>query len=122
MAKIIELTQYKGKSRKPKKYLIRPKIKIGISALGFFTVIILFFLSIMYLIQANRTATFGIEIKEYDKTIEELKKERRELELKAAKLRSTTNIKENIDNLNMIQVDRKAISYYTIKNNEMANK
>ncbi|MBD3300670.1 MAG: hypothetical protein GF347_04940, partial [Candidatus Moranbacteria bacterium] len=64
MGKIIELTQYKGRKAKPRRYIFRNKIKVGLSTLGFFTILIIFALSILYLTQANRTATYGYEIKE----------------------------------------------------------
>jgi hypothetical protein len=89
--------------------------KCGTTAVGLATVLIICLLSLFYLVQANRTATYGYEIEKYDNKLSELKKERASLELEAAKLRSTNQIKENLEKINMWEVDPAKISYYEIE-------
>lgn len=115
MAKIIDIVHY-GKDKKgSRRSMFKPSVRFGLTAMGFVTVIIICLLSMLYLVQANRTATYGFEIEQYDKLITDLSEEKDRLELEAARLRSTTKIKEEVEQMNMHEVDTTKISYYDIK-------
>jgi len=115
MAKIIDVTKY-GKNKKGhRRYMFTPSLKLGVTTTGFLTVFIICLLSLLYLVQANRTATYGFEIEKYEKMIGTLKEEKEKLELEAARLRSTNKIKEEVERMNMHPVDSTKISYYEIK-------
>ncbi|MBU2025813.1 MAG: hypothetical protein ABIC19_01825 [Patescibacteria group bacterium] len=114
MGKIIEITKY-GKNKKgSRRRTINSPVRLGVTAVGFITVLIVCSLALLYLMQANKTATYGFEIEEYDNAISELKKEQDRLELEAARLRSTNQIKANLEKLNMMEVDPTKISYYEV--------
>ena len=115
MGKVIEVTRYGGKRKGQRQRTMKAPIRLGVTTIGFVTVAIVSALALLYLMQANRTATYGFEIEKYDKSISELKKEKTRLELEAAKLRSTNQIKENLDKLNMQEVDPTKISYYEVE-------
>ncbi len=114
MGKILDIpTQRLNKrKRRHRQHTLSMPIKLGVTSVGFITVMVICFLALLYLIQANRTATFGFKIEEYDNAIAELKKEKADLELEAAKLRSTNQIKEKLEKLNMQEVDPTKVSYY----------
>ncbi|MEA3273573.1 MAG: hypothetical protein U9Q72_03215 [Patescibacteria group bacterium] len=114
MGKIIEITKQKKNIRGRRRRTISSPIKLGVTTLGFITIMVICFLSLLYLLQANRTATCGFQIEEYDNAISKLTKEKAELELEAAKLRSTNQIKEKLETLNMREVDPTKIGYYEV--------
>ena len=87
MGKIIDVNRKRNK-RGRRSHTIRPPVKLGVTSVGFITVLIICFLALLYLIQANRTATYGFRIEEYDNLISNLRKEKSELELEAAKASS----------------------------------
>ncbi|MBD3244638.1 MAG: hypothetical protein GF335_01455 [Candidatus Moranbacteria bacterium] len=121
MGRVIEINKYGRNKKGFRKGMVKPRFKFGVTFAGYVTIIIIFALSLVYLMQTNRTATYGFEVKKYDQRIEELEKERQELELEAAKLRSTNRIKENLDQLNMIEVDPTKITYYEVTRNLAKN-
>jgi cell division protein FtsL len=114
MRNIVDIPKQKRNksSRRHRQHTLKMPIKLGVTSIGFITLMIICFLALLYLIQANRTATYGFKIEEYDDAISKLKKEQSELELEAAKLRSTNQIKENLDKLNMQEVDLTKVVYY----------
>lgn len=115
MGKIIEITKYGRDKKGFRKGNIKPSFKPGVTIIGFITITIVCLLALFYLIQTNKTATFGFEIENYDKKITGLKEERAKLELRAARLRSTNQIKEKLEKLNMQEVDPTKISYYKMR-------
>ena len=114
MGKIIEINRFGGSKKGKRKRTIKMPFKLGITSVGFATVLIVCVLALLYLVQANRTATYGYEIEKYDNMISELKKEQDRLELEAANLRSTNQIKENLEKLNMNEVDPTKVTYYQV--------
>ena len=58
----------------------------------------------IYLGIINVSAVKGYEIKKVEQKIEELKKENKQLQIQEAELNSFYNIKDNIGNLNMVEV------------------
>ncbi|MFZ2153656.1 MAG: hypothetical protein WAV16_00280 [Candidatus Moraniibacteriota bacterium] len=69
-----------------------------------------------YLAIINTTAVKGYEVKSVEQKIEELEKENKQLQIQEAELNSFYSIKDNIGNLNMVEV--KDVVY--IDNNEDA--
>lgn len=59
----------------------------------------------VYLGIINVSAVKGYEIKKVEQKIEELKKENKQLQIQEAELNSFYNIKDNIGNLNMVEVE-----------------
>lgn len=58
----------------------------------------------IYLGIINVSAVKGYEIKKVEQKIDELKKENKQLQIQEAELNSFYNIKDNIGNLNMVEV------------------
>jgi cell division protein FtsL len=115
MGKIIDINKYGKKKKGLRQYTFKGNLKLGVTSVGFITILMVCMLSILYLIQTNRTVTYGFEIEKYDQEIESLREEKEKLELEAAKLRSTSQIKENLEKLNMQDIDPTKISYYEVK-------
>lgn len=67
-----------------------------------------------YLGIINTTAVKGYEVRQVEQKIDELRKENKQLQIQEAELNSFYNIKDNIGNLNMVEV--KEVVY--IDNNE----
>lgn len=63
-----------------------------------------FLIPAIYLGIINTSAVKGYEIKKVEQEIEELKKENKKLQIQEAELNSFYNIKDNIGNLNMVEV------------------
>lgn len=115
MGKIIDITKYGNDKQGARRSMFKPSVRFGLTAIGFVTIIIVCLLAMIYLMQANKTATYGFEIEKYDKMITDLQEEQDKLELEAARLRSTTKIKEEVEKMNMQEVDTTKISYYDMK-------
>lgn len=77
------------------RYGIMPKIQMGPATLGVITIVIIFLMSLLYLAQANSTATKGYEIEREQEKIDKLNSQSEKLELEMAQLRST----KQLDNL-----------------------
>ncbi|MBD3238867.1 MAG: hypothetical protein GF332_04500 [Candidatus Moranbacteria bacterium] len=122
MSKIVELNQFKSGSGSLRKRTIKQPMRFGVVSVGFVTILIIFILSLVYLMQANRTATYGFEIDKYNERLQELEKEREKIEIEAARLKSTNEIKSNLDKLNFLQVDQtKVAAHYITKELAEAN-
>ena len=84
---------------------ITPKIKIGPATLGIITIVIILLMSLLYLVQANSTATKGYEIEKEQERINTLNSQSEKLELEMAQLRSTKQLDGLSDKLNLKPVD-----------------
>lgn len=80
---------------------ILPNIKIGPTTMGVITVVIILLMSLLYLIQANSTATKGYEIEKEQEKIRKLESQAEKLELEMAKLRSTKELNSIPEKLNL---------------------
>jgi protein involved in sex pheromone biosynthesis len=90
-------------SRKPvQRYGIMPKIQIGPATLGVITILIILLMSLLYLIQANSTATKGYEIEKEQEKMKKLDSQAEKLELEMARLRSTKELEGIPEKLNLI--------------------
>lgn len=90
----------KNQEVKPR-YSLMPKIKIGPATLGVVTIAIILLMSLMYLIQANSTATKGYEIEKQQDRIKTLESQAEKLELEMARLRSTKELDGIPEKLNL---------------------
>jgi len=83
------------------RYGITPRLKIGPATLGIVTIVIILLMSLLYLIQANATATKGYEIEKEQERINTLDSQSEKLELEMAKLRSTKELDGLPEKLNL---------------------
>ncbi len=90
------------KKKVKSRYSFIPPVKVGPATLGVVTLIIIMLMSLLYLVQANLTATKGYEIEKEQKRIEKLESQSEKLELEMAKLRSTKEIDKVPQELNLI--------------------
>ncbi len=67
---------------------------------------LIIFFGVSYLIQTNGLATKGYQIKELESKIAELKQEQADLELEALSLQSLGTVKEKVDQLGLVAVDK----------------
>ena len=95
----------KNNQRMTPRHGITPKLKIGPATLGIVTIVIILMMSLLYLIQANSTATKGYEIEKQQNRINTLNSQSEKLELEMAKLRSTKELDGLPGKLNLKPVD-----------------
>jgi len=91
-------TKDDGKGRKRS---LKPMVYLGPATLGVITIIIILLMSLLYLVQANSTATQGYEIEEEREKINKLESQSEKLKLEMAKLRSTNWLDEVPEKLNL---------------------
>ncbi len=92
---------------KPKRqHAFMPKLQIGPATLGVITVLVILLMSLLYLIQANSTATKGFEIENEQERIKKLDSQGEKLELEMAKLRSTNQLNQMPEKLNLVPQNR----------------
>lgn len=84
------------------RYSILPKIQIGPATLGVITIVIILLMSLLYLVQANSTATKGYEIEKEQERIKTLNSQAEKLELEMARLRSTKELEVMPEKLNLV--------------------
>lgn len=99
------------------RYAVLPKLRVGPATLGVITIVIVLLMSLLYLIQANSTATKGFEIEKEQEKIKTLESQAEKLELEMARLRSTKELETLPQKLNLkplpegeissIQLDKK---------------
>lgn len=85
-----------------RKHAFLPKLNIGPATLGVITGLIVLLMSLLYLIQANSTATKGFEIEKEQERIKKLESQGEKLELEMARLRSTNQLNEAPQKLNLV--------------------
>lgn len=89
-----------NQSVKPR-YGMTPKLQIGPATLGIITIVIILLMSLLYLVQANSTATKGYEIEKEQERINTLDSQSEKLELEMARLRSTKELDGLPEKLNL---------------------
>lgn len=103
------LTLNNSYSSNLRKKTVKKKIKTGPVTLTIVTIILFCALGLLFLAQVFQSQTKGYEVLELKKQAEELKQENKNLEIKAAELRSIDSIKQSAKQLNLI--DTKNIVY-----------
>ena len=84
-------------------------ISVGVISLAFLT----FILGGLYLFQVNTVATQGIDLKEAETTINELKREHRKMEIKEVELKSMYQIEKSTKDLDLVNAD--VVSYIELE-------
>lgn len=93
-------------SKKQRQKTIGLGFRLGNVSLGFFIIILIGVFGLLYISQINSVAVAGYTIKEVDKKIEELQRKNKEIELELARLQSVTNIKNESQKLNMVELSQ----------------
>lgn len=93
-------------NKKQRQKTIGFPLSFGNVSLGFFIIILVGALGLLYISQINSVAVAGYTIKETDKKIEELKRKNKELELELARLQSVNNIRNESQRLNMVELSQ----------------
>lgn len=88
-----------------------PPLKIGPATLGVITIIIILLMSLLYLVQANSTATKGYEIEKEQERMKTLESQTDKLELEMAKLRSTKELNGIPQKLNLIPLSDEEMAF-----------
>ncbi|HBI17030.1 MAG TPA: hypothetical protein DDY52_02670 [Candidatus Moranbacteria bacterium] len=83
---------------------VKIKNNFSFSKIKMLAIVLCLFVAAIYLAIINTSAVKGYEIKKVEQKIEELKKENKQLQIQEAELNSFYNIKDNIGNLNMVEV------------------
>jgi len=100
------------------RYSIMPKVKVGPATLGVVTLVIILLMSLLYLIQANSTATKGFEIEKEQERINKLESQGEKLELEMAKLRSTKELETLPEKLNLKPLPEGELASFQLENKE----
>jgi len=101
-----------------RRYAILPKINIGPATLGVITIAIILLMSLLYLIQANSTATKGYEIEKEQEKIKKLESQAEKLELEMARLRSTKELESMPQKLNLKPLPEGSLSSIQFEDKE----
>jgi len=91
----------KSQNEQKQRYGIMPKIQVGPATLGIITILIVLLMSLLYLMQANSTATKGYEIEKGQEKMKKLESQSEKLELEMARLRSTKELDGIPEKLNL---------------------
>ncbi len=111
------------KAKGRKRHSILPEIKIGQTSLIVITVMIFLLMSLIYLIQANSTATKGYEIEKEQNRIKKLETQAEKLQLEMAKIRSTKELNQVPEQLNMIPFPEEELKFVSLDQKDpLANK
>jgi cell division protein FtsL len=93
-------------NRGNKRRVVDRGLSIGPVSIRFITIALVTILSIIYLAQSNLTATKGYELKQLQKTEEEIRLENERLEVEASRLKALKRIKQTAKNNNMVDVEQ----------------
>ncbi|EKD49488.1 MAG: hypothetical protein ACD_63C00125G0006 [uncultured bacterium] len=112
MARYLTLTQFNSNMRAGRqKRTIKNKIKAGPVTLSYITLFLIAMVCLLYLFQVIFVATKGYSISNLESEIEQLKKERGNLELEINEAQSLNGIKESIGQDTMLpMVDVKFVA------------
>lgn len=78
----------------------------GPVSLKFITIVVITLLSLLYLAQANRSATKGYAVKELEENKTDLKEDIEALEVEASRQKSLKEIEAKTKDLGMVEVDK----------------
>lgn len=101
-----------------KKKTVSQKLKESESLLAVLSVFCLLLIGVSYIFQTNSMATSGYEVEDYEKRLEELRAENRDMRNQEAELRSIKNLEGEKDKL--CEVDSTEVDYVTYTDTEMA--
>jgi len=88
-------------------------------ALTILVIIFIAFLGFFYLGQVMGTAAQSTDIQDMEERIVELREKQRELELKGAELRSIQTVEQNINQLNLVGIDK--VAYLNMPTDQLAS-
>jgi cell division protein FtsL len=99
------MTNFARKLNK-KQNLINPlkqkKIDLGQNGLKVLLLVLIIFVGLSYLYYINQTATGGFNIKGMENQIEEIKKNNKNLQVRAAEMQSLSNIEKASEKMQMV--------------------
>lgn len=102
MARYLTITNSRSPQRGFRRRTISRKVQTGPVALTIVTILLVCFISLLFLTQVFQTSTTGYQINELKDRAEDLRQENRQLEIKSAELRSMKNLEESAQKLNMV--------------------
>lgn len=94
--------------------VVKQQKKVNKLTSVFLLVAIVSIAGIMYIVQVNKLATMGCEIKDKEGTIEELEKRKESLKIRMARLRSMHNLEIEKERMQMKKPDE--ITYIEVNN------
>lgn len=116
MSRILTITHSGSVSFGQRKKAIHSQpIKVGRVTLNFVLVVLICLFGFLYIFEVNNAATKGFDIRNMEKTIQELKDSNEKLRIREAELRSMYNIEGKTKDLNMTAP--KDVSYLTLPGN-----
>jgi len=106
VARFITITNSNSSNLGKRKRAIRSEKKVGKITAIFVLVLMICASGVMYIFQVNKLATIGYEIKQREKTIDDLKKENEQLKVKAAELKSIYQLETKKEEMQMKKPDQ----------------
>ena len=119
MTKPLLPRRFAAKNRINKK-TVSQKIRESKKVTAAFIVVLFFVVGLLYIFQINGVATKGYDIREYEKRLEDLKRENQKMMIVAAELKSMQILEKKAGELSY--VDSKDIAYITSTSEVMAMK
>ncbi|MBU1119466.1 septum formation initiator family protein [Patescibacteria group bacterium] len=103
MGKYLTVTRKKNRKGVRNRTLSQP-FRVGPVTLTIAIVVLFCVLSLFFLTQVFQSSTTGFEVSALQDEIEELKDQNKDLEVKAAELRSLDSIERSVEEINMVPV------------------
>ncbi|MCK5475433.1 MAG: hypothetical protein KAI71_02525 [Candidatus Pacebacteria bacterium] len=88
--------------------------------IGFVVVCVILTLSMFYIYQISSIATNGYEIEEYERKLDELKKDNQKINIKLADLKSIINFENENVNKDLISIEYDNINHITSSSSVVA--
>lgn len=105
MMKFIKTSKIKQEQAEKTKKSIVQGIKINSMILSLIIVCLIILSGTFYLIQVNKVATKGYQIRDFEQQIKELEENNKKLATEKIKLESNVEIEKRIANLGMVRVN-----------------
>ncbi len=85
---------------------VKESFQVGKVTLGVVTVVIMFLLGVLYMLQVNESSTMGYEIHSNEQAISTLEDTKKQLSVEEAKLKALQGLEAEIQKLNYAEVEQ----------------
>lgn len=120
MSKVYTAKNFNFDKNRIKRRTVSQKMKESELLIGFVVVCVILILSMFYIYQISSIATNGYEIEEYEKKLDELKKDNQKINIKLADLKSIINFENENVNKDLISIEYDSINHITSSSSVVA--
>ncbi len=120
MSKVYTAKNFNFNKNRIKRRTVSQKMKESELLIGFVVVCVILTLSMFYIYQISSIATNGYEIEEYERKLDELKKDNQKINIKLADLKSIINFENENVNKDLISIEYDNINHITSSSSVVA--